>query len=450
MSLDDFSLLSISIYCYESMKIKKFKVNFKTISIALIVLLLCLITFNKLKKKYFNLEFDGVLEKFGLINHCYNPHGSDFIETFKQEGYDYYYEDDEVVFLSLMKLNNLGGHDELHYKIPLITHSIYFPSDASKLIISPYYAENLKIKLEKLDEINPNWKHYLWTSNPEVFPEELRNRKNVILLNLSEFKDHPLFKKLEISLLNSSLSKAYLAEASDTLRLMALEKFGGIYSDMDYEIYDAATLNKYMKKFNFIAGRETIEPRSYYGNGFIASTPNHPIVVEALERMNNAFLGNKSNPDYIKYPCNKYSEIFLNGPPNITVSYFKRANTGSNNDIILPTWMLFNTFIHYKNDSCGKKFNKTRFIYNFKNLESILEKFYAEDIFHLEGVINHSRLPSMYVDFGIRENKANIYFSFKNYRDYPIIGADMRCCTWMQEKKAFKNLHYWKFLDYAR
>ena len=309
----------------------------------------------------------------------------------------------------------------------------------------------MKANFAKLNQVDENWQHNIWTNKPELFPEEIKNIKGVYLRSPDEFKEHNLYDKLQKALKNGNQIRSYYAEAADLLRLMAVQKFGGIYNDMDYEIYDANILYDYMKKFDFMAGRETPDIHSYYGNAFIAAKPNHPIMTEALRRvLRNHLLDPKDPtlPEYLKYPCREYDRIYFDGPPTVTMSYFSKNNIEGNVDVILPPWMIFNlNFARYKNEYCDYfKIDKDDFITNDKNLDKLMAEYITNDVFSMEPFIKYSKPQAIAgADLRIRVSEQNIYYSFKDRAKYPVIGADMFCGSWVGDGKSFKMNHYWQW-----
>ncbi len=332
-----------------------------------ILFIICVgITFKKydrIEKYFIEREYYKVLQKAHLIKRCYQPL-QDFDEIFAQENINYELADKEATENSFNKLNNLSQNSAL--KIPPITHHIYF-SDNSKQL-NDFYLEKMKANYDRLNALSLEWQHFIWTNKPEIFSDEVKNMKGVKVALVDELQDHILYETLIKSIANGVQSKSYYAEGSDLLRIMALEKFGGIYNDMDYEIYNAARLFELIKNFDFIGGRETSQRKSFYGNSFFAAKSNHPILQEMIRLRN---IDNQQSPDYIMYPCYTNDMIYFNGPPLLTIAYFKQNNIDGNNDVILPSRMIFNTeFARLKNNTCHyNEITKEDFILSNNNLD---------------------------------------------------------------------------------
>jgi len=139
------------------------------------------------------------------------------------------------------------------------------------------------------------------------------------------------------------------AKASDMLRLIVINKYGGIYQDLDYEIYQPDKVINYMKAFDLFLGFDN-EYVAYIGNAFIASHKNHPVINKALElvqrnlNVKNDKQKKKVNyvPKYIREPCTRFSDIiFTTGPTVLTLSYYISANQGTY-DLALPHGIIYN------------------------------------------------------------------------------------------------------------
>ncbi len=369
------------------------------------------------------------LVRLHILKPCYNPEAN-FIEIFSQEGFDYLQKDKEIVENSLRQLldNNIKDKDV----IPTISHHIYFTSEVNPGKLLPFYIDKMEANFNKLNALEKPWQHFIWTNNADLFPDKIKNIKNVIVKDIAVFKGHALYQYLLETIHKGNQSKAYFMEASDILRLMALQKFGGLYNDMDYEIYNAEALFKLIKKFDFIGGREFTNAQSYYSNAVILAKPNHPVINEAIARLEKYNLTNKlaDIPNYIKYPCNFYDKLYLNSPPLLTISYFIKSNVDGNNDIILPSWMLLNVdFARYKNGACDyAKINQLGFAAGNDKLHILMDEFSA-------AVNDNNNIDS----------SENIYFNLNERRNFPIIGADMFCGTWVSGKAP--KQYYWNIYE---
>ena len=356
----------------------------KTFFLILISILLSfsVMKFNKIKKYFKEERYYSVFSALGLTERCYNPH-KDIETLFIQEKIDYKLYDQRITSESLKKILSFSS-DNSQNKIPYITHHIYFSKTSdTKIILNNLYIEKMKANFNKLNDINDQWQHNIWTNSPQAFSKELSEIKGVKIRDISVFYKSTLYKILHeaLEIFNKIKLPLYLAESSDILRLIALQEFGGIYNDMDYEIYNAEQLVNYMHEFDFIGGRDKISNYSYYANSFLAAKPNHPVINEAITMMIRNHTKPQTSPDYIKYPCNQNDRLYFNGPPLITLSYFKKNNINGNNDVILPSWMILNiAFAHNKNITCDYNIITKEFFNRNNNSLKLLIKNFAQNI----------------------------------------------------------------------
>ena len=416
------------------------KIKITIFIVASILLSLSTIKFSKIKRYIKEERYYSVFSTIGLTERCYNPY-KDIKELFIQEKIDYEASDQKVTSASLEKILSFFPDKALETKIPYITHHIYFSKDTnSKNIINDFYIEKMKANFNKLNDHNEIWQHNIWTNNPDIFPKELTQIKGVEIRDISVFYKNPSYEILLKALDNFNKTKLplYLAESSDILRLIALQELGGIYNDMDYEIYNAKQLKNYMHKFDFIGGRDKIDKYGYYANSFFAAKANHPIINEALAMIIRNHKKQNSSPNYIKYPCTENDRLYFNGPPLITLSYFKKNNINGNNDLILPAWMILNiNFAHHKNATCDySNITKESFNKNNNKLDLIIESFTKN--------VQNEELNKYYEKRKAQEENAmsNIYYNLKNRKNFPIIGADMGCGTWVTANNP--RIWYWK------
>ena len=385
------------------------------------------------------------LVEYNIIRkRCYTP--DDIAGTLAQEGFDYAKDDEAITSNSLAKILDKDIKPADQPKIPMVTHHVYFSSTINPIQLNGFFIEKIKANFNKLNQLG-DWQHILWTNQPDLFPQDIQSIKGVTIKTIAEFKDHILYSYLEDSIRKGNGLRAFFMESSDLLRLMAVQKFGGIYNDMDYEIYNAQALLNLMRKFDFIAGREHTARKSYYGNAFMAAKPNHPVINEAMARMINYDLNKWSSfPDYTKYPCHLYNKFYFKSPPLLTVAYFAKNNLGGNSDIILPSWMLFNVdFARGKNGACGSEVNKEQFIAS----NNILDKLLVEFNTNFKTKDRVMKDPENPTDQG--NDKLNIYYNLDDRAGFPIIGADMFCGSWSRGTLPKKLYHLnWPYVDNAK
>jgi mannosyltransferase OCH1-like enzyme len=163
-----------------------------------------------------------------------------------------------------------------------------------------------------------------------------------VIKNLNEFSSHALYFRIYEYIAAGPRDKRFFAQAADILRILAVNKYGGIYMDLDYEIYRADYLVKLFRSYDFIGGVQSEEPYPYpvASNAFFASMKSHPIL-QLVDSMMVRNLMTEKIPDYVKYPYSKLISVLFNtGPTVLTVAIYKAADV--NKDIYLPFRFLFN------------------------------------------------------------------------------------------------------------
>lgn len=410
------------------------------------------------------------LVKLDIVKPCYNAYKT-MIEIFAQEGFDYNKLNEEIITSSLDKLLDQNIEFSDIPKIPTITHKVYFVSLKDPALLNDFYIEEMKVNFSKLNELGQNWQHNIWTNKADIIPEEVKAIQGVQIRTVEEFEDSPLYSSLLEIIKKGQDARPHLAEAADLIRLMAVQKFGGIYSDMDYEIYNPQALFELMRKFDFLGGREKQSEFSYYGNAFIAAKPNHPIINEALRMSlrNRSF--SSQTPIYIQFPCNGYDKLYFNGPPLLTISYFRKNNTEGNNDVILPPWMIYNlSFARFKNgisysnenDSDFSLFQRVKKTFGIDIEKDINKSCHYSRITKNDFVTNDQNMGRLIKDFTSQvtmkdiqryykiennilteKDKKNIYYNTEDRESFDIIGADMFCGSWTFGGKVFRKNYYW-------
>lgn len=159
---------------------------------------------------------------------------------------------------------------ELHFKYnfdpkpletPLIPHIIHMIWLKGKYEFQKGYLENWA-------ELHPNFEIFLWTDYDDI-PEL---PKNVVIKSIDIDNKH--YHNIKI-----------LGIKSDILRYIVLQKYGGIYVDInDFECFKSIESLTY--QYDFIAGAETCYADNMdcvlVNNAFIACTKNHEIINRLL------------------------------------------------------------------------------------------------------------------------------------------------------------------------
>lgn len=409
----------------------------KKITLSIIAVIMCLtaVKHTSIENFFTHKRYYPIFVALGLAHKQYRLYKPDhFYQVFSQEGFDFTSTNRKIIHDSLDKIKN--NHAKIN-SIPLITHHIYFTAPGSSAKLTQYHIENLKITFNKLNALGGDWQHNIWTNNPDLFPEDLKAMANV--RSIDEFADNQFYDHIIKSIAKGNESKAYLAEGSDIARLLVMQKFGGIYTDMDYEIYNPKALLDLMHRFDFIAGRDQANILRFYGNSFLLAKPNHLVLNDALFLLQRNLTLAPDAPDYIRYPASELGRIYSNGPPLITFAYFRKNNQHDNKDVVLPSWMVYNTdFIRFKNKGCDlSKISQEDLLKSEKDLPQLIAEFTA------------NAKTTKPFDGEIALEDKNIFYDYQYNQGFSIIGADMFCGTWAD--KQFPRIFYWNipFLNYS-
>lgn len=129
--------------------------------------------------------------------------------------------------------------------IPKIIHQIW---------IGPKpVPERVKWMMATWKELNPTWEYKLWTNE--------------------DLKDFHLETQAAFDALDNWGAK------SDLWRCEILDRFGGVYVDIDFECLKP--LDELHHRYDFYCG---ILDEMYIANGLMASRPNHPIMKACIEK----------------------------------------------------------------------------------------------------------------------------------------------------------------------
>ena len=144
-------------------------------------------------------------------------------------------------------------------RIPKIIHQIWVGPN-----LPPAYCVEFQTKIKAL---HPDWEYHLWN---EAELEELK------LDNWDLVERSPNW-----------------AEKSDIIRCDLLDRFGGVYMDVDIDVLHS--LNELHEKYSFYAGLEhphkiaTTNNRVWSGISIMASCPGHPIMKNWKRRIRNSW-----------------------------------------------------------------------------------------------------------------------------------------------------------------
>ena len=245
----------------------------------------------------------------------------------------------ELLTSSILKMNDINQITEFRNSIPLISHHVYFTTTENYKPISQSDLQNIIKNLDLLEATSSGWQHFFWTNNAEFLPKEISQRENLTIKNISELSNELLFANLQDYIEKAKTEKRFYASASDITRLLAIKNYGGIYLDLDYQLYDTPTLIKFIRAYDFLGGAIEKQTSPHASNPFIAAKKGHKIIDTAIALVYRN-LNDEEKPEYIKYPCNNFDKVLSNTLIPLTVAIYESADTSA--DIFFPIRILFN------------------------------------------------------------------------------------------------------------
>lgn len=310
---------------------------------------------------------DNATKLKGMNLDCYDGLSK---EIYAQEGIDYDIKHQELKQDNLKKITAPEEYQIIQTNpIPLVSHRIYLFSENSKGMDN-ISINKTSVTINGLNDVSEQWQHFFWTNNPHMVPESITSIKNVTIKEIDEFQDSILWDNLSNLIQENETNKKALSEASDLLRYMALQQYGGVYFDTDYHLFSPQKLLSLMKAYNFIGGKEFDKEMSYMGSAIVASVPKHPVINTAIEQIYRNFNTELSLlPEYLQYPCSKFNNVmYKEGPALITLAFYKSANLNDNIDLLAMNGNIFfnQNYVQYitPNTLCSKPDKPVDFINN--------------------------------------------------------------------------------------
>ena len=186
--------------------------------------------------------------------------------------------------------------------IPKIIHQIWIGPNP--------VPEEFKWMMESWQKMNPSWVYKLWTN-----------------------KDLETFSFVNQKAFDSAINWGM---KSDILRCEILDRFGGVYVDIDFECLKSLDTLHHLYDFYCCIVPDTNE--CFVANGLIGAKPGHPIIKSCLEKWN-------SFGSFHSFSTNNVFEIMtLTGPYFLTyrvIEYFTSGDNAIRNSIVLPSHYFF-------------------------------------------------------------------------------------------------------------
>ncbi|WP_165380265.1 glycosyltransferase family 32 protein [Candidatus Finniella inopinata] len=222
-------------------------------------------------------------------------------------------------------------------RIPLISHTIWLTSTKNPRELTHQYLTWYKTSIQNNLRIN-GWQHYFWIQDEKLLPKTLQalgSDIEVKLIGKDLPTDFPLKNYFEQELTGKKYGKA-----SDILRCVILDSYGGVYRDVDLEFLKPLAAMNY--GYDLYVGMEY--HCGYPGNAFIASRSGHPVIKRMLEIIDRNF-DVKRAPKYINNT--RYLDwdgpmetICQTGPVVLGVALATAKRDSKDKDIVLPPQVL--------------------------------------------------------------------------------------------------------------
>ena len=229
-------------------------------------------------------------------------------------------------------IKNLETKELLINKIPYVIHHIWINFESPQREINKTDINNI-IKNKELfanDFANGanQWNHTLWTNNKNLISHsgKLKKENNIEIRsfqdNKTEFRSIKIIDEL---IKNGTMEQ--LREATYLLRYNILERFGGVYADLNFQFN--RSIKSEMHKYDFIT--------TDFAGYFFAAKANHPIISNAIDLLERNLV---TPPAYINsvdsYNNSFVKEMLISTIP-LGLAYLNSSNKNSNIDIVYPS-----------------------------------------------------------------------------------------------------------------
>lgn len=161
-----------------------------------------------------------------------------------------------------------------------------------------------------------------WTNNPNNIDYRIKNLPSLQLKLIDEFSTHKLYPDFTRLMKTADVDMnpvPFLTQGSDVLRLLAVQKYGGVYHDCDFEIFDGKRLSHLCQNYSLILTQESPTERDS-ANFFIAAKPHHDVVNHAIDLIYRNF--NEVAPAYVTHAVDKTNKlVYETGPCVLTAAF---------------------------------------------------------------------------------------------------------------------------------
>ena len=177
-------------------------------------------------------------------------------------------------------------------RIPLVSHTIWLTNAEKPRELTDQYLDWYKASVQRNLKEN-GWRHCFWIQDESLLPETLKALGSDVEVKLIS-RDLPDDFSLKKHFYRELGKKKY-GKASDILRCVILDYYGGVYRDVDLEFLKPLSALNY--GYDLYVGME--HHCGYPGNAFIASRAGHPVIKRMLEILDRNFDPERA-PTYIR------------------------------------------------------------------------------------------------------------------------------------------------------
>ena len=174
-------------------------------------------------------------------------------------------------------------------EIPRIVFHVWIFSNKDSRQINPNELENLQNTAQILKSSGKIYDHILWVDKIDAMSEKVRAQLEIIEISIKQISDLPkniLTLPINESINHKSAKKGSLVLATDLLRLVIMNYTGGIYMDVNYQLFKNP--ESFLKYSFFSVDLSSIEIPNYC----FGAKRKHPLILEAMEIASKDFFQN--------------------------------------------------------------------------------------------------------------------------------------------------------------
>jgi len=228
------------------------------------------------------------------------------------------------------KYKNLKVKASEEAKIPYIVHHIWLTHRDSPREVREQDIKNAIATKETFAKGKGKWQHIVWMNDPSLIPDSVKALE-VAGIEVKSIYDYEEDLKL-FYLVEELIEKKDWGKATDTLRYALVQKFGGVYADINFIFNRDVTEEAH--KYNFFS---ITFGGLYIDNFFFGCSPRHPVIEKVLQLVERNLM---DPPEYLASiaKADPESRVLTDmGTANPTyLAYYAEANKEGNIDVIYP------------------------------------------------------------------------------------------------------------------